>query len=129
MFTPYYGTYDFTGADLKERAKMKPEEVGTFLGGLRRILTDLQNMPVPTIAAIDGVAVGGGMEMSLTCDMRVASHDAKMGLVETKLAIIPGGGGTQNLTRLVGPALAKELIFTGICLPYESAHHGFMQCL
>lgn len=101
------------GADLKERATMTPAEVGPFVSSLRASLRAFQNLPVPTICAIDGVAVGGGMEVSLTCDMRVASDDAKMGLVETKLAIIPGGGGTQNISRLVGPSLAKELIFTG----------------
>ena len=61
-----------SGADLKERAKMVPEEVGPFLGGLRQLLTDVHNLPVPTIAAIDGTALGGGLEVSLTCDMRVA---------------------------------------------------------
>ncbi|VDI21855.1 methylglutaconyl-CoA hydratase [Mytilus galloprovincialis] len=100
------------GADLKERAKMTNEEVGPFVAGLRQSVTDLANIPMPTIAAIDGYALGGGLEMSLACDMRTASSNAKMGLVETKRGIIPGGGGTQRLTRVVGPALAKELIFT-----------------
>jgi len=67
---------------------------------------------MPVIAAIDGHALGGGLEMALACDLRVASATAKMGLVETKLAIIPGAGGTQRLPRIVGPSLAKELIFT-----------------
>ncbi|VDI77800.1 methylglutaconyl-CoA hydratase [Mytilus galloprovincialis] len=100
------------GADLKERAKMTNEEVGPFVAGLRQSVTDLSNIPMPTIAAIDGYALGGGLEMSLACDMRTASSNAKMGLVETKRGIIPGGGGTQRLTRVVGPALAKELIYT-----------------
>jgi len=101
------------GADLKERAKMAPSEVGPFLAGLRRILVGCQQLPVPTICAIDGPAVGGGLEVALTCDMRIASDDARIGLAEAKLAIIPGGGGTQNLTRLIGPSKAKEMIFTG----------------
>lgn len=100
------------GADLKERATMHQSEVGPFVSRLRRLLFDMQNFPVPTIAAMDGSALGGGLEMSLGLDIRVASDNAKLGLVETRLAIIPGGGGTQNLTRLVGPSVAKELIFT-----------------
>jgi len=100
------------GADLKERAKMKPEEVGPFVASGRALITDLTDLPMPTIAAIDGPALGGGMEMALGCDLRTASDNAKMGLTETKLGIIPGGGGTQRLPRLVGPAIAQELIFT-----------------
>ncbi|RUS70707.1 hypothetical protein EGW08_021527 [Elysia chlorotica] len=79
---------------------------------LRRAVTDLQNLPMPTIAAIDGAALGGGLEIALGCDMRVAASNAKIGLVETSLAIFPGAGGTQRLPRLVGPSVAKELIFT-----------------
>lgn len=101
------------GADLKERAAMKPEEVGPFVAGLRGTLSTLCSLPIPTIVALDGTAVGGGLEMALACDIRVAAETAKMGLSETKLAIIPGGGGTQRLSRVVGPSLAKELIFTG----------------
>ncbi|XP_045164671.2 methylglutaconyl-CoA hydratase, mitochondrial-like [Mercenaria mercenaria] len=100
------------GADLKERATMKPEEVGPFVTSLRGSLSDIANLPIPTIVALDGTAVGGGLEMALACDIRVAADTAKMGLVETKLAIIPGGGGTQRLTRVVGPSIAKEMIFT-----------------
>ncbi|XP_065717716.1 methylglutaconyl-CoA hydratase, mitochondrial isoform X2 [Patagioenas fasciata] len=70
------------------------------------------NLPVPTIAAIDGAALGGGLELALACDIRVAASTAKMGLVETKLAIIPGAGGTQRLPRTIGVSLAKELIFS-----------------
>uniref|UniRef100_A0AAZ3QQZ3 AU RNA binding protein/enoyl-CoA hydratase n=1 Tax=Oncorhynchus tshawytscha TaxID=74940 RepID=A0AAZ3QQZ3_ONCTS len=69
------------------------------------------NLPMPTIAAIDGAALGGGLEMALSCDIRIASNNAKLGLTETKLAIIPGAGGTQRLPRAIGVALAKELIF------------------
>jgi len=100
------------GADLKERLTMKPEEVGPFVNMLKSTVGDLENLPMPVIAAIDGVALGGGFEMALACDLRVAASNAKIGLTETKLAIIPGGGGTQRLSRLVGPALAKELCFT-----------------
>ncbi|XP_063848317.1 methylglutaconyl-CoA hydratase, mitochondrial-like isoform X1 [Scylla paramamosain] len=100
------------GADLKERAKMKPEEVGPFVTKARACISDLENLPMPVIVALDGVALGGGLEIALACDLRVAATTTKMGLVETKLAIIPGAGGTQRLPRVVGSAKAKELIFT-----------------
>lgn len=104
------------GADLKERAKMKPEEVGPFVTKARACISGLENLPMPVIVALDGVALGGGLEMALACDLRVAADSAKMGLVETKLAIIPGAGGTQRLPRIVGSAKAKELIFTAAVL-------------
>jgi len=101
---------------------MAPEEVGPFVGKLRSLLYDMQKVPFPTIAALDGTAVGGGLEMALGYDIRIAASTAKMGLVETKLAIIPGAGGTQNLARVVGPSLAKELIFTGRVLDGDKAN-------
>lgn len=100
------------GADLKERATLTQDQVSQFVGSLRKLLTDIEQLPMPVIAAIDGVALGGGLEMALACDIRVAAHNARMGLVETKLAILPGAGGTQRLPRVINPALAKELIFT-----------------
>ena len=100
------------GADLKERAKMTPAEVGPFVAKGREIIGAWDKLPMPVIAAIDGVALGGGLEMALACDLRVASDDARLGLTETRLAIIPGGGGTQRLPRVVGLAKAKELIYT-----------------
>nr|XP_033810323.1 methylglutaconyl-CoA hydratase, mitochondrial [Geotrypetes seraphini] len=100
------------GADLKERAKMHPSEVAPFVSKARALMNEMANLPVPTIAALDGIALGGGLEMALSCDIIVAASPAKMGLVETKLAIIPGAGGTQRLPRAVGIALAKELIFS-----------------
>ncbi|XP_048451303.1 methylglutaconyl-CoA hydratase, mitochondrial isoform X2 [Rhincodon typus] len=101
------------GADLKERAKMQPSEVGPFVSKARSLINELGNLPMPTIAVLDGAALGGGLEMALACDIRVAATSAKMGLVETKLAIIPGAGGTQRLPRIIGVSLAKELIFSG----------------
>ncbi len=101
------------GADLKERATMAPPEVGAFVHGLRAGFTELEDLPVPVIAALEGAAFGGGLELALAADLRVAGADAKMGLVETSLAIIPGAGGTQRLPRLIGRSKAKELIFTG----------------
>lgn len=78
------------GADLKERLTMKPSEVGPFVARLRALVSGLETLPMPVIAAMDGAALGGGLEMALACDLRVASDSAKMGLVETRLAIIPG---------------------------------------
>merc|ERR1711976_222689 len=109
------------GADLKERAKMPANLVGAFVAKARKLISDLESLPMPVIAAIDGHALGGGLEMALACDLRVASDNAKMGLVETKLAIIPGAGGTQRLPRIVGTALAKELIFTARVLDGQQA--------
>ena len=71
---------------------MKMEDVGRFVSTGRNLITDLHDLPVPTIAAIDGVALGGGLELTLACDIRVAGRASKIGLVETRLAIIPGGG-------------------------------------
>ncbi|XP_032164887.1 methylglutaconyl-CoA hydratase, mitochondrial isoform X1 [Mustela erminea] len=109
------------GADLKERVKMNPSEVGPFVSKTRAVMNEVANLPVPTIAAIDGLALGGGLELALACDIRVAASSAKMGLVETKLAIIPGGGGTQRLPRAVGMSLAKELIFSARVLDGQEA--------
>ncbi|KAM5136596.1 methylglutaconyl-CoA hydratase, mitochondrial isoform 3-T3 [Callospermophilus lateralis] len=109
------------GADLKERAKMHSSEVGPFVSKIRAVINDIANLPMPTIAAIDGLALGGGLELALACDIRVAASSAKMGLVETKLAIIPGGGGTQRLPRAIGMSLAKELIFSARVLDGQEA--------
>jgi len=109
------------GADLKERAQMKENEVAPFVAGIRALILAVANFPTPTIVALDGAALGGGLELALSCDIRIASNSTKVGLTETKLAIIPGGGGTQNLPRLVGPSMAKELIFTGRAISGEKA--------
>nr|XP_012418931.1 PREDICTED: methylglutaconyl-CoA hydratase, mitochondrial-like isoform X2 [Odobenus rosmarus divergens] len=85
------------------------------------VINEIANLPGPTIAAIDGLALGGGLELALACDIRVAASSAKMGLVETKLAIIPGGGGTQRLPRAIGMSLAKELIFSARVLDGQEA--------
>ncbi|MCB9591524.1 MAG: enoyl-CoA hydratase/isomerase family protein [Sandaracinaceae bacterium] len=98
------------GADLKERRSMDEEDVRDFLPLYRASFGAIDGLPVPTVAAIDGVAFGGGLELALACDFRVAAAHAKIGLTETSLGIIPGAGGTQRLTRIVGEARAKELI-------------------
>lgn len=110
------------GADLKERKKQTQEEVRIFVNQLRALLINIEQLPMPVIAAVDGAALGGGLEMALACDIRTASEEAKLGLVETRLAIIPGAGGTQRLPRILGPALAKELIFTSRILSGKEAH-------
>ncbi|KAJ7365120.1 Enoyl-CoA hydratase domain-containing protein 2, mitochondrial [Desmophyllum pertusum] len=85
---------------------MPAHEVGPFVSQARAAIMELNNLPMPTIAALDGHALGGGLEMALSCDFRIAADNAKVGLTETRLAIIPGAGGTQRLQ-------AKEMIFTG----------------
>uniref|UniRef100_A0A803SPJ8 AU RNA binding methylglutaconyl-CoA hydratase n=1 Tax=Anolis carolinensis TaxID=28377 RepID=A0A803SPJ8_ANOCA len=117
----YNKNISLAGADLKERAKMHSSEVSSFVSKARATINEIANLPVPTIAAIDGIALGGGLELALACDIRVAATSAKMGLVETKLAIIPGAGGTQRLPRTVGVSLAKELIFSARVLDGEEA--------
>jgi methylglutaconyl-CoA hydratase len=101
------------GADLKERAGMDPEEAEAFVKRLRSTFTALENLPIPTLAVVEDAALGGGLEIALACDFRIAGESAVLGLPETSLAIIPGAGGTQRLPRLVGRARAKDLIFTG----------------
>ncbi len=101
------------GADLKERAGMSEVEVRNFLTQLGKVLRALERSDCVFIAAINGAALGGGTELALACDFRVAAPTAELGLTEVQLGIIPGGGGTQRLPRLVGPARAKDLILTG----------------
>lgn len=101
------------GADLKEREQMSETEVGVFVQRLRGLMNDIAAFPAPTIAAMDGFALGGGLELALACDLRVAASSTVMGLIETTRGLLPGAGGTQRLPRCVGVSLAKELIFTG----------------
>ena len=114
------------GADLKERLTMSETEVRSFLSAIRRLLIKIEELPLPVIAAINGFALGGGTELALACDLRVAVDDATLGLTETRFAIIPGAGGTQRLPRLIGVPLAKELIYTGRQL---TAREAFAQGL
>ena len=100
------------GADLKERRTMTDLQVQEFIRTIRDTFTELERLNKPVIAAINGAAFGGGTELALSCDLRVVSESALMGLTETSLGIIPGAGGTQRLPRIVGKAKAKELIFT-----------------
>lgn len=107
------------GADIKalrERTSLEVLEPG--MSGLYR---EIELFEKPTIAAINGFALGGGCELAMACDLRVAAEHAKLGLPELNLAIIPGAGGTQRLARLVGAGKAKELIFTGEIITVEEA--------
>ena len=107
------GKHFCAGADLKERQGMTLDEVRAFVPKLAAVCNALAALPVPTIAAVNGTAAGGGCEVALGCDLRILAEDATIGLRETALAILPGAGGTQRLPRLVGPAIAKRWIFTG----------------
>ena len=107
------GTRAFcAGADLKERLTMPVERVPHFVRNIRALMDDVEHMPQPTVAVANGLALGGGTEMMLACDLRVAAPHAQLGLTETSLAIIPGAGGTQRLPRLIGMSRAKDLILT-----------------
>ena len=101
------------GADVKEMADMTYQEAIQFSIALESFFTDVANIAQPTIAAITGFALGGGCELALACDFRVSADNAKLGQPEILLGLIPGAGGTQRLPRLIGPAKAKDLIFTG----------------
>jgi enoyl-CoA hydratase/carnithine racemase len=109
------------GADLKERATLSDVQVKQFIFTIRNLFTAIEQLNKPVIAAVNGVALGGGTELALASDIRLASANATMGLTETRLAIIPGAGGTQRLPRIVGRGKAKELIFTGRRVGAEEA--------
>eukprot|EP00752_Nemacystus_decipiens_P008643 g7717.t1 len=110
------------GADLKERATLSKRDAELFVVRLRSLMSKMASIPFPTIAAVEGAAFGGGLELMLACDLRVVGADAVMGLTETSLGIIPGAGGTQRLPRLIGASKAKELIFTARRLGATEAH-------
>jgi enoyl-CoA hydratase/carnithine racemase len=101
------------GADVKAMAGFGPREVEPSVGALEGALRHLEAVPQPVIAAINGYALGGGCELALACDFRFAAADARIGLPEIRLGIIPGAGGTQRLPRLIGLARARDLIFSG----------------
>ncbi|KAA8646258.1 hypothetical protein EYZ11_000586 [Aspergillus tanneri] len=101
------------GADLKERANMTKEETNEFLSNLRSTFRDLASLPIPTISAISSTALGGGLELALCTHLRVFGSASTVGLPETRLAIIPGAGGTYRLPGVIGVNRARELILTG----------------
>src|SRR5262249_30768328 len=104
------GKHFCAGADLKERQAMSEDEVRQFVPRLAGAVRAVADLPFPTIAAVRGAALGGGCELALACDLRVLSAEATIGLKETALAILPGAGGTQRLTRIAGLARAKRWI-------------------
>jgi enoyl-CoA hydratase/carnithine racemase len=111
------------GADIKEMAQASYQDMVARSNALQASFTAVARIPKPTIAAITGYALGGGCELALCCDLRVAGEKAKLGQPEIQLGIIPGAGGTQRLPRLVGPARAKELIYTGRFVSADEALH------
>lgn len=110
------------GADIKTMSTMNPEEARDFGALGAKIFRKIELLPKPVIAAINGFALGGGCELAMACDIRVASKKAKLGQPEVGLGITPGFSGTQRLPRLVGLGKAKELIFTGNIISGEEAH-------
>jgi len=109
------------GADLKERGRFDRDGWMVNREHVREMFSAIRELPSPTIASVFGYALGGGFELALSCDLIVAADDAVFGLPETTVGIVPGGGGTQLLTRRCGVARAKELIFTGRRLSVEEA--------
>lgn len=101
------------GADVKEMADMSYTDMVKRSGGLQFAFSAVARIPKPVVAAVNGYALGGGCELALCADIRIAADDATLGQPEVLLGIIPGAGGTQRLTRLVGPSRAKDLIFSG----------------
>lgn len=110
------------GADLKARRDFTPEDWAHQRALLREMFKKLRNLPQPMIAAVHGYALGGGTELAMLADFAIAAEDAVFGLTEVSLGIIPGGGGTQNLPRMIGRNRAKELIYTARRIPAAEAY-------
>ena len=109
------------GADIKEMAEMSYTDMADRSAGLSSAFSSVAQIPKPVVAAVNGYALGGGCELALCADRRIAAADAQLGQPEILLGVIPGAGGTQRLTRLVGPSKAKDLVFTGRFVKAEEA--------
>ncbi|RYL91015.1 enoyl-CoA hydratase [Sporolactobacillus sp. THM7-4] len=109
------------GADIGEMKDKTPDEARTFSQYGQRLMRKIEQLPQPVIAAVNGFALGGGCELALACDMRLASRNARFGQPEVTLGIIPGFGGSQRLPRLVGAGIAKELLLTGAIITADRA--------
>lgn len=110
------------GADIEPYATMTLAEFTQFQRTGRAVMEKLERLPIPVIAAVNGYAFGGGFEIALACDTIIASENAKLGLPEAKLGLLPGGGGTQRLTRIVGPYVAKRMIMAGETIDARRAY-------
>lgn len=109
------------GADIKQMKDMNENDAREFCNMGQKIFDIIEHLDKPVIAAVNGFALGGGCELAMACDIRIASENAKFGQPEVNLGIIPGFGGTQRLPRLVGKGIAKELIFTGDLIDAQTA--------
>jgi enoyl-CoA hydratase len=111
------------GADIKEFGALEgPIEFRAFIERLETVLRRLERLPKPSIAAVNGIAFGGGLELALACDLRVVDEQARLGVPEIKLGLLPGAGGTQRLPRIVAPAVALEMLMTGDPVDAAEAH-------
>jgi 3-hydroxypropionyl-coenzyme A dehydratase len=111
-----------SGADVSYVVNISPIEAQNYATRVHSLLNKIERLEKPVIAAVNGYALGGGCELAMACDLIVASSNAKIGQTEVRIGIPPGWGGTQRLVRLVGPAKAKELIFTGKMISAQEAH-------
>ena len=109
------------GADISYMVNIDPITAEKYASSAQSVLNKIERLEKPVIAAVNGYALGGGCELAMVCDIRIASSNAKMGQPEVTIGIPPGWGGTQRLMRLVGPAKAKELVFTGKMISAEEA--------
>lgn len=109
------------GLDLKSVKEIQPAKMWELSRLLHKVTLTIEDIGKPVIAAINGFALGGGLEVAMACDLRLASENAKLGQPEVNVGLLPGGGGTQRLPRLIGKALAKELIFTGKMIDAKTA--------
>ena len=110
------------GADISQMKDLNPEQGENFSEQGNNVMRKLCNLPIPTIAAVDGYALGGGCELAMACDIRICSDKAVFGQPEVTLGITPGFGGTQRLPRLVGRGMAKQLIYTGMNINAQEAY-------